>query len=368
MPDDVRPIQPLEDPAADTSEPPTAAGHLCWTPEQIERRWAHSAEALAAVAQAIPDPRHVVDLGCGTGELTAQAAKLWPTAQITAVDHDDLMSFMAAAGCLSEGHRNVRSVRADVTATPADLGVAAHSVDLVIASFIANNTLTDQAGCSPNGDTDPVGYARWYHEWETREVPLLRTVQHLLAPEGLLVSIEPNNREFSINAWHRLLAHAGFSLDANLSHPLPWECECGCQIPFSLLRRSGGDFPETINPFRTWLKANGQSFHGSTLKLTAEQAGQLRRTAGRPLLELTIFYNSEKYLFRLTELEPFLVYESPEERRLISSTVTNGIIGSFAERLTILRTHKITHRLTGLLAEPVTSTIRGDHRPQSTVE
>ena len=36
-------------------------------------------------------PRRVVDLGCGSGELTASLARIWPTAEIVGVDSSPAM-------------------------------------------------------------------------------------------------------------------------------------------------------------------------------------------------------------------------------------------------------------------------------------
>ncbi len=76
-----------------------ATGHLvtggedasapCWEPNQQERRWSATAAALAALRDSLPaggQPGRVVDLGCGTGDLTVRVASLWPGAEVVAVD------------------------------------------------------------------------------------------------------------------------------------------------------------------------------------------------------------------------------------------------------------------------------------------
>src|ERR1035437_2770040 len=64
-----------------------ALGTPCWEPRQQERRWAATAAALEALRRCLGDrqPRRIVDLGGGSGELTTRIASLWPAADIVAV-------------------------------------------------------------------------------------------------------------------------------------------------------------------------------------------------------------------------------------------------------------------------------------------
>lgn len=144
-------------------------------------------------------PRRIVDLGCGTGDLTARIAGLWPDAEVIAVDQSPDMTLLTEITALGGGHRNVRTITADAGGPGIEPGTA----DLVVASFIANNMLIDAAGPCPPGDTDVTGYAAWYHAWDSRTLPLLEQARRLLAPGGCLVSAEPNNYESAINAWAR---------------------------------------------------------------------------------------------------------------------------------------------------------------------
>ena len=180
-----------------------ALGAPCWEPQQQERRWAATASALEALRCSLGNrqPSRIVDLGCGSGELTTRIASLWPAAEIVAVDQSDLMTLFTQGSALAAGHRNVRAVTADAAG---DLGIEPGSADLVVASCIANNMLNEIAGHCPNGDTDTIGYARWYHAWDTRPLPLLEQARRLLAAGGLLVSVEQNNHEFGIGAWGRM--------------------------------------------------------------------------------------------------------------------------------------------------------------------
>ena len=79
---------------------------------------------LADVAQFAP--RSILDIGCGTGLLTALAHQRWPEAAITAVDASPAMLDMARAKVPS-----ARFVRAD--AAKLDLG---ERFDLVFSSMV----------------------------------------------------------------------------------------------------------------------------------------------------------------------------------------------------------------------------------------
>jgi len=55
-------------------------------PLQQERRWAAAATALETLRSSLGNrqPSRIVDLGCGSGELTTRIASLWPAAEIVA--------------------------------------------------------------------------------------------------------------------------------------------------------------------------------------------------------------------------------------------------------------------------------------------
>ena len=236
-----------------------ATGHLvpggedasapCWEPNQQERRWSATAAALAALRDSLPaggQPGRVVDLGCGTGDLTVRIASLWPGAEVVAVDQSLDMTLFTAASAHAAGHRNLRTITADAGD---ELGIEPASADLVVASCVANNMLIDLAGPSPRGDVDVVGYAAWYHAWDSRSLPLLEQARRLLRPGGFLVSVEPNNNEFAIVAWARMLARAGFAIVPELSKPVSWGCDCGCSIPLLVLQPCGEQFGTAVASF-----------------------------------------------------------------------------------------------------------------------
>lgn len=114
--------------------------------------------ALRDSLTAARQPSRVVDLGCGTGDLTADRVVV-AAAEIVAVDQSLDMTLLTEASALAAGHRNVRTITADVGD---ELGIEPGSVGLVVASCIANNMLIDIAGSCTRGDADMVGYASWY--------------------------------------------------------------------------------------------------------------------------------------------------------------------------------------------------------------
>ncbi|MDI5981163.1 class I SAM-dependent methyltransferase [Amycolatopsis magusensis] len=122
------------------------------------------AEHLAAVVTSLPaetEPRHIVDLGCGTGAGTFLLLKHFPEARVTAVDasavHLGRLAEKAEAAGVAD---RVHTVRADLDAPWPDLG----KPDLVWAS------------------------AALHHMADPGRV--LRQVHEMLAPGGLFAVVE----------------------------------------------------------------------------------------------------------------------------------------------------------------------------------
>ncbi|PRZ43133.1 trans-aconitate 2-methyltransferase [Antricoccus suffuscus] len=70
-----------------------------WDPQQYGRFADHrSRPFFDLVARIDADPGRVIDLGCGSGELTATLADRWPNATVEGVDSSETMLTQAAAG------------------------------------------------------------------------------------------------------------------------------------------------------------------------------------------------------------------------------------------------------------------------------
>jgi len=66
---------------------------MAWDPAQYEKFKKERARPFFDLLAQLDDisPRTVVDLGCGTGELTAELAKKWPQAEVVGVDNSPEM-------------------------------------------------------------------------------------------------------------------------------------------------------------------------------------------------------------------------------------------------------------------------------------
>ena len=136
----------------------------------------HSYDGAAALqtevaAQLIADaaelaPRAILDIGCGTGLLTALAQQHWPEAAITAIDAAPAMLDAARAKLPS-----VRFVEADAAAIP-----LTEKFDLIVSSMVLH--------------------------WLADPVAVLTQWQTLLAPGGTLLVAVPV--EGSLREWNAL--------------------------------------------------------------------------------------------------------------------------------------------------------------------
>ncbi len=90
-----------------------------WNPEQYLRfaqpRLRPALDLIARLSFDAPAPRAIVDLGCGTGSITALLSARWPEAEVTGIDSSAEMLEKAAADV-----PQVRWVEASVDAWSAD--------------------------------------------------------------------------------------------------------------------------------------------------------------------------------------------------------------------------------------------------------
>ena len=131
-----------------------------WDPQQYLRYADERSRPFHELVARIgaTDPRAVVDLGCGTGELTASLASWWPAADILGIDSSE---HMIAAAASYAGDR-VRFTRGDVGTWRPD-----GSVDVVVANAV--------------------------FQWVPRHVELLPSIAAWLAPQGWFAFQVPDN-------------------------------------------------------------------------------------------------------------------------------------------------------------------------------
>jgi trans-aconitate 2-methyltransferase len=134
-----------------------------WNPSQYERfrdeRKRPFFELLARVDAA--DPKQVVDLGCGTGDLTLVLAERWPSAQIVGVDSSEEM--------IAEASRRPAQER-------------------------VRFELTDLAAWTPAAPVDVIISNAALH-WLPDHATLLRRLVTLTAPGGVIAFQIPANFE-----------------------------------------------------------------------------------------------------------------------------------------------------------------------------
>ncbi|TVR45701.1 MAG: methyltransferase domain-containing protein [Planctomycetota bacterium] len=72
---------------------------------RLDRGSAVLLQALAILADELPPPQRLLDLGCGGGVLALEAARLWPQAQLDLADGDARAIACAAANLQAQGRR-----------------------------------------------------------------------------------------------------------------------------------------------------------------------------------------------------------------------------------------------------------------------
>lgn len=114
--------------ASGDRQPDSAAA--AWDPATYLRFGGERARPFADLLDRVPvrEPRRVVDLGCGTGALTASLARRWPAARVLGVDSSAEM--LAAAAEHAEPGR-VEFMRGDVRSWEPD-----RPVDVVVTNAV----------------------------------------------------------------------------------------------------------------------------------------------------------------------------------------------------------------------------------------
>ena len=109
---------------------------------------------------------------------------------------------------------------------------------------------------------------------------------------GMRSRLDGGNRVVEVDRGQRkCLARAGFTIVPGLSHPIEWECDCGCRIPLSVLQPAGDGFDQALAAFLAWLSSNGHALRGGNLDLRPEDAAALSGLAGEPLVDLRYRYD-----------------------------------------------------------------------------
>lgn len=170
---------------------------MAWDVAQYETYRDERARPFIDLVSRIPNarPRTVIDLGCGTGELTRGLLDRWPDARIVGVDNSAEM-LAAAAPRAVEGR--LRFVAGDARSYAAD-----EPVDVLLSNAVLH--------------------------WVPDHAPLLERLVAQLAPGGTLAVQMPSNFDA---ASHMLIAEtaadgpwaaklAGAAHHAAV-HPLPW--------------------------------------------------------------------------------------------------------------------------------------------------
>jgi hypothetical protein len=160
-----------------------------------------------------------------------------------------------------------------------------------------------------------------------------------------------------------MLARAGFTIVPELSHPIDWECDCGCLIPLSVLQPAGDGFDQALAAFLAWLSSNGHALRGGKLDLRPEDATALSGLAGEPLVDLRYRYDGRDVTLRAAELAPFLVYETATLYQLAASSSLPNLVALVISRLADLQQLGIVPELTGSLAAPLLAASQSQEMP-----
>lgn len=175
---------------------------MSWDPQQYHRFAAERArpfhELVARVGAS--EPGYVVDLGCGSGELTAILAQRWPTAEVEGVDSSAEM--LAAAPTAPRLRFTVADIATWRPSRPVDVIVSNAALQWVPGHEEVLRTLAASLGqggwlalqvpgnfAAPSHELLRTVAARWRPELRLRSAPVLDPVGYaeLLGACGLTV-------------------------------------------------------------------------------------------------------------------------------------------------------------------------------------
>lgn len=168
-----------------------------------------------------PSVRRVLDVGCGTGDLTRLTARYFPTAEVVGADFTSAMLRIADGRSRPEPtYPRVGYLRANARQLP----LASQSVDVIMSAFVVRN-LVDLPGVfqefrrilRPQGTaltleiTEPSSplIARLFHAYFDHVVPWLGAAVHSAGPYRYL----PNSLQIlpGRDGMMQLLRNAGFT-------------------------------------------------------------------------------------------------------------------------------------------------------------
>ncbi|MFJ6573373.1 class I SAM-dependent methyltransferase [Streptomyces sp. NPDC091292] len=214
------------------------------------------AEHTASITAWLPvrdAPRHVVDLGCGTGAGTLALLKRFPGAEVTAVDTSSAHLHRLLEKATAEGLADrVRTVRADLDATWPDLGTP----DLIWASASLHHMADPDRALGQIHDTlapgglfavvELAGFPRFLPADAPEDRPGLEERCHAALDRHHADHVPHRGAD-----WGSKLTAAGFTVEAERTvtvHIGPPPTEAVGRYALSSLRRMRGGVTGTLPP------------------------------------------------------------------------------------------------------------------------
>jgi malonyl-CoA O-methyltransferase len=189
----------------------------------------------------VPSPRSVLDVGCGTGSVLAQAAERWPEADLTGLD--------IAPAMLREAKRKIprlATLRADAGECDLD-----QSFDLIFSSMMLH--------------------------WFAQPAEMLRRWRRWLTPQGVLFVAVPVAG--SLGAWRELCGEAGVSHGLWAFPPPEFADDLACS---RILQQHAISYGSVLEFLRALKKSGGGTPRGGHTPISPAEMRKLVRAAPRP--------------------------------------------------------------------------------------